>query len=104
MGFIYDLEYCIRPDGKMTMSKKACFGVLDKVFPVGKEGLREVPQDCFECNDRMPCLKKAIDTKEGYEMRSDNLERIPPEGIVGRIKRWSQKKELNRLAGEKDKK
>ncbi|MFC1838551.1 hypothetical protein ACFL1N_03145 [Thermodesulfobacteriota bacterium] len=86
------------------MSEKTCFGILDKVFPVGKEGLREVPQDCFECDDRMPCLKKAINTKEGYKMRSDNLERIPREGIVGRIKRWSQKKELSRQAREKDKK
>ena len=86
------------------MREKTCFGILDKVFPVGKEGLREVPQDCFGCEDRLPCLKKAINTKEGYEMRSDNLERIPQEGVVGKIKRWSQKKELSRLAREKDKK
>lgn len=86
------------------MKEKTCFGVLDKVFPVGKEGLREVPQDCFECEDRLACLKKAINTKEGYKMRSDNLEKIPPKGIAGRIKRWSQKKELSRLRKEKDKK
>ncbi|MFC1494035.1 hypothetical protein ACFL6W_02035 [Thermodesulfobacteriota bacterium] len=88
----------------MTKKEKTCFGILDKVFPVGKEGLREVPQDCFDCDDRMPCLKKAINTEEGYKMRSDNLERIPREGIMGRIKRWSQKKELSRLEREKDKK
>ncbi len=86
------------------MKEKTCFGILDEVFPVGKEGLREVPRDCFECEERLPCLKKALDTKEGYKMRSDNLEKMPPEGILGRIKRWSQKKELNRLAREKDKK
>ena len=86
------------------MKEKTCFGILDKIFPVGKEGLREVPQDCFECEDRLPCLKKALDTKEGYKMRSDNLQKMPPGGILGRIKRWSQKKELNRLAREKDRK
>ena len=86
------------------MKEKTCFGILDEVFPVGKEGLREVPRDCFECEERLPCLKKALDTKEGYKMRSDNLEKMPPEGILGRVKRWSQKKELNRLAREKDKK
>ena len=82
------------------MEKKECYGVLDKVFPFGKEGLREVPPDCFKCPDRLPCLKIAINTKEGCEMRSDNLKKIPPRGFLDRVKRWSQKKELSRLAGE----
>ena len=86
------------------MKEKNCFGVLDRVFPVGKEGLREVPQDCFQCEDRLPCLKKAIDTKEGVKMRSDNLEKIPHEGIMRKVKRWSQKKELSRLTRENNKK
>lgn len=86
------------------MEKKTCYGILDNVFPYGKEGLREVPPECFECADRLPCLKEAINTKEGYKMRSDNLKRMPAEGLLGRIKRWSQKKELSRLAGEKKEK
>jgi len=86
------------------MAKKTCFGILDKVFPIGKEGLREVTQDCLECTDRLPCLKMAINTKEGFEMRSDNLKRIPPEGLLGRIKRWSLKKDLSRKVSEKKQK
>jgi len=86
------------------MEKKACYGILDKVFPFGKEGLREVPPDCIKCPDRLPCLKRAINTKEGCEMRSDNLRKIPARGFIDRVKRWSQKKEISRLAVESRKK
>ena len=86
------------------MEKKVCYGILDEVFPVGEEGLRVVPPDCFECPDRLPCLKTAINTREGFEMRSDNLRKFPSRGILDRLKRWSQKKELSRLADEKKKK
>ena len=86
------------------MGKKACYGILDKVFPLEKEGLRVVPQECFKCPDRLPCLKAAINTKEGCEMRSDNLQKIPANGLLDRIKRWSQKKEFSRIAEEKRKK
>jgi hypothetical protein len=85
------------------MEKKTCYGILDKVFPYGEEGLRAVPQDCFDCPERLQCLKNAIATKEGLEMRSENLERIPVNGMFDRIKRWSQKKELSRLTFEKRK-
>jgi hypothetical protein len=44
-----------------------------------------------------------LGTKEGLEMRSENLKRIPATGMLGRIKRWSQKKELSRLSYEKRK-
>jgi hypothetical protein len=85
------------------MDKKACYGILDKVFPYGKEGLRTVPSECFDCPERLRCLKTAISTKEGIEMRSENLRRIPAAGMLERIKRWSQKKELSRLSHEKRK-
>jgi hypothetical protein len=90
--------------GNKVMEKKECYGILDKVFPFGNEGLRQIPAGCFKCPDRLPCLKTAINTKEGCEMRSDNLNRIPASGFLDRVKRWSQKKELCRLAGEKRKK
>jgi len=70
------------------MEKKDCYGILDKVFPFGEEGLRQVLPGCFKCPDRLPCLKAAINTKEGCEMRSNNLEKIPVKGVLGRIKRW----------------
>ena len=86
------------------MEKKECYGILDEVFPYGEEGLRVVPPDCLKCPDRLQCLKTAINTKEGCEMRSDNLRKIPARGFLDRVRRWSQKKELNRLADEKRKK
>lgn len=88
---------------KKKMEKKACYGILDKVFPYGKEGLRAVPSGCLVCPERLSCLKTAIGTKQGLAMRSENLKRIPATGMLGRIKRWSQKKELSRLSYEKRK-
>lgn len=104
LSFNYYCYYCIRLAGYKAMEKKACYGILDEVFPFGEEGLRVVPPDCFKCPDRLPCLKIAVNSKEGCEMRSANLEKVPARGIIDRFKRWSQKKELNRIAGEKRKK
>jgi len=82
----------------MTTSQKACFGILDKVFPRGENGMREVVPACFECEDKTACLKSALSTKEGLEFR---LERSEEGGFKGWIKRWSQKKHLERLKKEK---
>ena len=79
------------------MVKKDCFGVLDKVFPEGEEGLREIVRACFQCPDRVSCLKTALGTKEGLEMRSWNVDRAASDGMIGRLRRWSHKKELHRL-------
>ena len=85
----------------MTRSKKDCFGVLDTVFPVGEEGLREVVIGCLDCPDRKSCLQAALDTKQGLRFRSEVLDRAPASGIVGRLRRWSEKKELSRLMKDK---
>jgi len=81
----------------MMTTQSDCFGILDKVFPMGKEGLREIVQSCFECHDRKACLEAALTTKQGLKFRGELLLRIPASGLVGRLKRWSEKKELNRL-------
>jgi len=86
------------------MEKKECFGVLDKIFPVNKSGLREIVPECFNCSDRIACLKEAIATKEGVEMRLGILERAPTGGLMNRIRRWSQKKELSLHAEEREEK
>ncbi len=86
------------------MTKKDCFGILDKVFPVGEKGLREVVPECFQCHDRISCLKGALSTEEGLEMRAENLDRAGAGGMIGRLKRWSRKKELSRLMEEQKKK
>lgn len=78
------------------MQKKACFGVLDTVFPLGEGGLREVPEGCRSCEERVACLKTALETREGLEMRSRLLDRASESGLRGRIQRWSRKKTLSR--------
>ena len=84
-------------------SKKECFGVLDSVFPVGTEGLREVVPVCFDCHDRKRCLQTALSTKEGLELRGEMLDRTSAVGIMGRLKRWSERKDLSRLKKSKEK-
>jgi hypothetical protein len=87
------------------MEEKDCFGILDKVFPVGEQGLREIVPECFQCPERTLCLKAALSTEEGLEMRAEILDRASAGGLMGRLHRWSQKKELSRLINqEKEKK
>ncbi len=81
----------------MTVSQKDCFGVLENVFPMGEKGLREIVPDCFDCPHRISCLQAALDTKEGLEFRGEIIDRSTADGLIGRIKRWSDKKELSRL-------
>ena len=79
------------------MVEKDCFGLLDSVFPVGNEGLREITPACFQCPERTRCLKVALGTKEGLALRTEVLERAAASGMVGGVQRWSQKKILHRL-------
>lgn len=82
------------------MEKKRCFGVLKRVFPVSDSGLREVPSSCFECPDRVRCLQQALKTREGLKMQVERLDRAEASGMIGRLKRWSRKKELSRRMKE----
>lgn len=86
------------------MDKKDCFGILDKVFPMGAEGLREIAHECRPCPEKVLCLKQAVSTREGIQMRESVLDRAAMGGLVGRLSRWSQKKELNRLKKQEKKK
>lgn len=85
------------------MSDKDCFGVLNEVFPPGKNGLREITPGCFQCPERTSCLRAALYTREGLEMKSEILERAAEKGLVSRFQRWSQKKQLHRLMKEQGK-
>ena len=87
----------------MTEPQKDCFGLLEKVFPLGDQGLREVPPQCFDCPDRKACMQAALGTHDGMAFRDELLERSPEDGILGRIKRWSEKKSLARQMKEDEK-
>ena len=86
------------------METRDCFGILDNVFPKGKEGLREIVLACFQCPERTSCLRTALSTKEGIKMKEEILDRAVAGGLVGSLQRWSRKKELSRLAKEEKKK
>ncbi len=82
------------------MDIKECFGVLDKIFPIDSDGLRKIASQCHECVEKHKCLKSAISSDEGIEMRSEIISRAPSTGLFDRIRKWSLRKELSR---EKDK-
>ena len=84
----------------MTQNRKDCFGVLDNVFPMGDEGLREIVPECFQCPDRKECLQTALQTKEGFQLRTEALDRSSSGGLMGRLKRWSEKKTLSKRRKE----
>ncbi len=84
----------------LQLERKECFGMLNKVFPEGKEGLRQVPQECFQCPEHTECLKAALNTREGISFRMQLLNRTRPNGLVQRIKRWSERKALSRSLKE----
>ena len=73
-----------------------CFGNLSAVFPEKSNGLREVPESCMNCTEKILCLKKALETKDGILMK---LEKKPvrEKGFKSRIRRWSEKKSRSRL-------
>ena len=85
------------PEFMQETAVKGCFGVLDRVFPLGEGGLREVPAGCFQCPERIACLKRAVSSREGLRMREEMVDRAGKAGLLGRIERWSRKKELSRL-------
>lgn len=85
------------------MKHKDCYGILDMVFPVNNQGFREVTIECQECPDKVACLRDSLGTKEGIVFKAKRLENFPGNGLLGRIKRWSYRKELNRLSEQKKK-
>ena len=80
----------------MPRRAKDCFGILDKVFPIGEEGLREVGSMCLDCPDRRPCLQKALSTEDGIDFRNDILDRAAAKGLIGPLERWSERKRIFR--------
>ena len=71
---------------------------------MGNKGLREVVPGCVQCPDRVLCLKEALNTQDGLEMQAKKLDRLANNGLIGRLNRWSQKKEIHRLMKKQKKK
>ena len=74
----------------------ACFGNLEKVFPMGKDGLRHTPEDCFACAHTTDCLRVAIRGKKGLKVHEEHIDRAYESGMIGFMERWSKKKDIHR--------
>ncbi|MCF8033259.1 MAG: hypothetical protein K9K66_09065 [Desulfarculaceae bacterium] len=74
-------------------SRPDCFGDLDRVFPTGEEGLREVSAGCWDCTARVECLRAAATAREGGDVLAEEKAlREDPDGMVGFMRRWSRRK------------
>jgi hypothetical protein len=68
---------------------------------MGETGLREVPEECLQCPEKTACLRRALESPEGLMVQGAALERTPPKGLLGRLRRWSERKDLDRRIREK---
>jgi hypothetical protein len=87
----------------MTQEKKEypyCFGKLDTVFPLGKDGLRHTPESCMVCFCKTECLRTVINGPEGIKVEEERVKRAYGSGAIGFIERWSRKKALERQKRE----
>jgi hypothetical protein len=74
-----------------------CFGDLEKVFPMGPNGLRETPEQCFyHCPVKTKCLQQAMATKNGIQVEEEVIERSSRAGAISFFERWSRKKQAYR--------
>lgn len=72
-----------------------CYGDLEKVFPMGSEGLRSSPETCLSCMHKTRCLKTAMGRKSGIAVHEEMVDRAYYSGMVGFLERWSRKKGLS---------
>jgi hypothetical protein len=72
-----------------------CFGKLDNVFPLGKDGLRHTPESCMVCLCKTECLRDAVSGPEGIQVHEEHLERAYNSGTISFFERWSRKKALS---------
>ena len=73
-----------------------CFGKLDNVFPLGKDGLRHTPESCMVCFCKTDCLRTAVKGPDGIKVEEERVKRAYGSGTMGFIERWSRKKALSR--------
>jgi hypothetical protein len=73
-----------------------CFSKLEKVFPLGADGLRHTPESCMPCLYKTECLRAAMKKSDGLKVHEEKLERAYASGAVGFLERWSKKKDLHR--------
>ena len=73
-----------------------CFAVLDKVFPMGENGLRQTPEYCMVCVYKVECLRTAMGKPDGLQVKEEIIDRAYRSGVIGFFERWSKKKDFHR--------
>lgn len=74
-----------------------CFGTLEKVFPVTRNGLRETPDDCmYLCAHKTACLRTAMAGGQGVDVQEELIQRREKAGMISFFERWSRKKKLHK--------
>jgi hypothetical protein len=74
--------------------RPACYGALDKVFPMSGAGLREVRDLCWNCALRVECLREAMDNRDQHRTMSEERAKrdTAANGVAGFLQRWSRLK------------
>lgn len=85
----------------MSTEQKDCFGILDTVFPLQPDGLRETPADCMQCPDKTACLRAAINSNDGLTLNKEKVDRAYQSGSIGFLERWSKRKTIKQQQKEK---
>ncbi len=67
-----------------------CYGDPGRVCPKSEDGFIEPQADCVNCRWIQDCLRKALE-KSGV-VRTVAQKETPVSGVVGFVKRWSDRK------------
>ena len=84
-------------DNNKTLDKPACFGDLNKVFPMTKIGLRQTPDDCmYLCLDKTLCLKTALASINGKKVKQELVKKNEESGTISFFERWAKRKQIHK--------
>ena len=74
----------------------SCFGDLRTVFPKGADGLRQTPPSCLACRHKTVCLRAAMQSSQGLQVRNELIDRAYESGMMRFYERWAKKKDIHR--------
>ncbi len=77
-----------------TDTAPACFGRLERVFPMGPDGLRKTPAGCLACRRKTQCLRTAMQGMGGTVVRQEMVDRAYGAGTLTFFGRWAKTKTL----------
>ncbi len=69
---------------------------MERVFPLGEDGLRHSPPECLPCEVKTDCLRSAVSGGQGIAVHEERLDRAYEAGQVGFWERWARRKALEK--------